>query len=82
MLLAELKLPQIDQFVAAVDKWLDSVKQFDAFTVMDLAYIELKMACWAGPRPRRHGNDRHAGLAVFQPQMFFGYDVGAATGSP
>lgn len=50
VLLARLKLPQIDRFVAAVDKWLDSVKQFDAFTVMDLAYIELKMACWAGPQ--------------------------------
>ena len=50
VLLARLKLPQIDRFVAATDKWLDSVKQFDAFTVMDLAYIELKMACWAGPQ--------------------------------
>lgn len=50
VLLARLKLPQIDRFVAATDRWLDSVKQFDAFTVMDLAYIELKMACWAGPQ--------------------------------
>lgn len=50
ILLARLKLPQLDRFVAATDRWLDSVKQFDAFTVMDLAYIELKMACWAGPQ--------------------------------
>jgi hypothetical protein len=50
VLLARLKLPQIDRFVAATDKWLESVKHFDAFTVMDLAYIELKMACWAGPQ--------------------------------
>jgi hypothetical protein len=50
VLLARLKLPQIDRFVAATDRWLESVKQFDAFTVMDLAYIELKRACWAGPQ--------------------------------
>lgn len=50
VLLARLKLPSIDRFVVATDKWLESVKQFDAFTVMDLAYIELKMACWAGPQ--------------------------------
>ncbi len=50
VLLARLKLPRIDRFVIAVDNWLKSVAQFDAFTVMDLAYIELKMACWAGPQ--------------------------------
>jgi hypothetical protein len=50
ILLARLKLPKLDRFIAAVDSWLESVKQFDAFTVMDLAYIELKMACWAGPQ--------------------------------
>jgi len=50
ILLARLKLPMLDRFVAAVDDWLGSVKQFDALTIMDLAYIELKMACWAGPQ--------------------------------
>ena len=50
VLLARLKLPLLDRFVTAVDAWLASVQMFDTFTVMDLAYIELKMACWAGPQ--------------------------------
>ena len=50
VLLARLKLPRVERFVVAVDRWLETVAQFDAFTVMDLAYVELKMACWAGPQ--------------------------------
>ncbi|HWF67154.1 MAG TPA: hypothetical protein VN670_07610 [Acidobacteriaceae bacterium] len=50
VLLARLKLPPIERFKEAVSSWLGSVEQFDAFTIMDLAYIELKMACWAGPQ--------------------------------
>jgi len=50
ILLARLKLPPLERFKEAVGRWLASVEQFDAFTIMDLAYIELKMACWAGPQ--------------------------------
>lgn len=50
VLLARLKLPALERFEQAVSQWLTAVEQFDAFTVMDLAYIELKMACWAGPQ--------------------------------
>jgi len=40
-------MPLHDRVVAAVEDWMKSVCGFDVFLQLDLAYLELRMGCWA-----------------------------------
>lgn len=40
-------MPIHDEVVAAVETWMETVPQVDGYLMMDLAYLELRMSCWA-----------------------------------
>jgi hypothetical protein len=50
-LLGRLDMPQHPTLLEAAKRWLQSVDQFDLFTKLDLAYIELRLGCWGAPPP-------------------------------
>lgn len=51
-LLVRLKLPQNAHNIEAVDRWLSELPQnLTVYQVLDLAYIELRMATWAYAQP-------------------------------
>lgn len=45
-LVARLKLSRTAEVATAVDKWLAPLAHFDAFFILDLAYLELRMSSW------------------------------------
>ncbi|MBW9113739.1 hypothetical protein JNB88_08845 [Rhizobium cauense] len=45
-LIGRLKLPQDDELLRSVAAWLAPISHFDAFLILDLAYIELRMSSW------------------------------------
>lgn len=47
-LLKRLRLPEIEPFLSACHSWLDSVPAGPRTWILDLAYIELRLGCWAG----------------------------------
>lgn len=51
-LLERLHRPRHAELVDAVEEWLDGTSCFDAYTLLDLAYQELRLGCWAGPQSR------------------------------
>lgn len=53
-LLTRLQLPHHPAFINSVEHWLSSVKDFDTFTKLDLAYIELRLGCWGMPQTYGH----------------------------
>lgn len=48
-LLRRLKMPLTDRTLFAADSWLDTLPGADAVRIWDLAYIEQRLGCWAGP---------------------------------
>lgn len=40
-------MPVHDEVVAAVEAWMRTVPDVDGYLTMDLAYLELRMSCWA-----------------------------------
>lgn len=53
-LLDRLQLPHQSDFIDSVEDWLSSVKDYDTFTKLDLAYIELRLGCWGMPQTYGH----------------------------
>lgn len=49
-LLARMDLAAHPKAVAALEKWLGGLADQNAFRILDLAYIELRMGCWASPQ--------------------------------
>jgi hypothetical protein len=45
-LVRRLKLPQNTEVISAVEAWLAPLLDFDAFLILDLAYLELRMSAW------------------------------------
>jgi hypothetical protein len=45
-LAARLGMPAAPEVTEAIAAWLPGVEGFDAFLKLDLAYLELRMACW------------------------------------
>jgi hypothetical protein len=59
-ILKRLNLPLEDTFIAAVTRWLGTLPPMDAFTKLDLAYLELRMGGWATPKfPGRETSTIH-----------------------
>lgn len=51
-LIQKLKFPLSDELRDVIQKWLDGIpSNLDAYQILDLAYIELRMACWAFAQP-------------------------------
>ena len=46
-LLVRLKLPHHPLILAEIEAWLSALPNYDGLFVLDLAYIELRMSCWA-----------------------------------
>ncbi len=46
-IVARFGMPPSPQVHAAVEEWRRSVTAFDPFLALDLAYMELRMGCWA-----------------------------------
>lgn len=46
-LAARFGMPVHPQVVAAIDQWMHSLPAVDTFLKLDLAYLELRVACWA-----------------------------------
>jgi hypothetical protein len=49
-ILKRLNLPLERSFLVAVAKWLGTLPSVDTFTKLDMAYLELRMGCWATPK--------------------------------
>lgn len=49
-LIARMDLKQHPAVVAAVASWLEGVAHLDTLRILDLAYIELRLGCWASPQ--------------------------------
>ena len=49
-LLRRLKLPDIPEFNLSVQQWIENLPDVHFFTVLDLAYIELRLGCWGSPQ--------------------------------
>jgi hypothetical protein len=48
-MIERLNLPRDDRTLAAWRAWQESAPHADTFDLLDLAYIEQRMGCWAGP---------------------------------
>jgi hypothetical protein len=48
-LIERLNLPRDERTLAAWTAWQDSVPHQDTFDLLDMAYIEQRLGCWAGP---------------------------------
>ena len=46
-IITRLKLPQHPRLLEEVEQWLQPLKRFDSLLLLDLAYMELRMSCWA-----------------------------------
>jgi hypothetical protein len=46
-IVSRLKLPQHPRLVHAVAGWLDPLRHHNSLLLLDLAYMELRMSCWA-----------------------------------
>jgi hypothetical protein len=40
-------MPIHDEVAAAVEAWMKTVPEVDGYLTLDLAYLELRMSCWA-----------------------------------
>jgi hypothetical protein len=49
-LLDRMHKPSHPKLESVVSNWLSGVSDFDAFTILDLAYQELRVGCWGGPQ--------------------------------
>lgn len=58
-----LGLPHEPECKAAIDRWREGVKDFDAFNILDLAYIENRMGTWSSPQV--YGDPTVKRLALF-----------------
>jgi hypothetical protein len=48
-LLHRLELPDRNDFTTALSEWLDRLPSLSLTELLDLAYIELRLGCWASP---------------------------------
>jgi hypothetical protein len=48
-ILTRCRLPHHSRLTAATDQWLKDLQDFNAFTILDLSYIEQRLGCWAAP---------------------------------
>jgi hypothetical protein len=48
-MIERLNLPRDERTLAAWRAWQESAPHADTFELLDLAYIEQRMGCWAGP---------------------------------
>jgi hypothetical protein len=46
-IVSRLKLPQHPKLLEEVRWWLEPLKDYDSLFLLDLAYMELRMSCWA-----------------------------------
>ena len=49
-LVTQLGLPCKPRFREAAEAWLEGLSELPAHRILDLAYAELRMGCWAGPQ--------------------------------
>jgi len=63
-LVGRFGLPPRRRFIEAADRWLVAVEEFDLATVLDLAYCEMRVGCWAAPQIYGTGK-RHRQVAPF-----------------
>lgn len=51
-IIKRLKFPVSSELTRTIESWLDELPEdLDAFQIFDLAYVELRMACWAFAQP-------------------------------
>jgi hypothetical protein len=53
-LVERLHLPVADQIIRECDQWLANVPCDNAFTVLDLLYLEQRVGCWGSPQLYGH----------------------------
>jgi hypothetical protein len=46
-IVSRLKLPQHPRLLQEVEQWLKPLAHYDSLYLLDLAYMELRMSCWA-----------------------------------
>ncbi|MBB3318091.1 MULTISPECIES: hypothetical protein [unclassified Rhizobium] len=46
-IVSRLKLPQHPLLLKEVQRWLEPLRHYDSLFLLDLAYMELRMSCWA-----------------------------------
>lgn len=46
-IVSRLKLPQHPRLLEEVEQWLRPLKHYNSLLLLDLAYMELRMSCWA-----------------------------------
>lgn len=49
VLLQRLRVPQLPIFLDGAERWLSDLPNLPFATVLELAYIEQRLSCWAGP---------------------------------
>jgi hypothetical protein len=49
LLLRRLRLPALDVYLDGAQTWLAALPELPFATVLELAYIEQRLSCWAGP---------------------------------
>lgn len=49
-LLDRFNKPARPSIVSSLNNWLDELNEFDTYTILDLAYQEHRLGCWAGPQ--------------------------------
>lgn len=69
-LLSRLDMPLHATLLKAATAWLETVSQFDLYTVMDLAYIEQRLGCWAAPSPYGSSSFRREVCPFIQKSVF------------
>ena len=53
-LVQRMGLPLADRIIERGDQWLDGVPCENAFTILDLLYLEQRVGCWASPQLYGH----------------------------
>ena len=55
-LATRMTLPPHPRLLGALDSWLEALPSLSTFQILDLAYIEHRLSCWAAPQ--HYGNQR------------------------
>ncbi|MCW2794017.1 MAG: hypothetical protein JWO76_3115 [Nocardioides sp.] len=74
LLLRRLRLPALEVYLEGAHDWLASLPELPHATVLELAYIEQRLSCWAGPghygnRTSRFELPPFAGRALFTTML-------------
>lgn len=57
-ILERLHFPAFPPLLEVTERWFSEISDFPSSVIMDLAYIEQRLGCWAGPQ--MYGNDNRS----------------------